>query len=265
VPERTVAPGGSLVRPRATTRRHVATRAPALLAALALLLVSSTPARGDFHPKPEIARGKLLIASDQLLDPNFAETVVLLLEYAPEGALGVIINRPTDVKLAELLPEVEQLRGRDDNAFLGGPVARNRMILLLRSKTPPASSARVVDGVFITSSLDALRDLPRDPHAAPGLRAYVGYAAWGPQQLDAEVAHGDWHVLPADAATLFDRPPAKLWSDLNERASGEWVRAPTPRTPALAAAAGAQLSSGGVALPPAARNACRAATLAFTS
>lgn len=252
------------MRSRATGR-SVATRAPALLAALALLVAAAGPAHGEYRPKPELARGKLLVASAGLLDPNFAETVVLLLEYAPEGALGVIVNRPTDVKLAELLPDVEQLRGRDDSAFLGGPVARDRMILLLRSKTAPASSERVVDGVFITSSLDALRDLPHDPHGEPGLRAYVGYAGWGPQQLDAEIAHGDWHVLPADAATLFDRPPAKLWSDLNERASGEWVRAPAPLAPALAARAPAQLSSGGAALPPAARNACRAATLAFTS
>lgn len=249
--------------PRATTERHAAIATSTALATLLVLLGSARAGRCD--PKPEIARGKLLVASDQLADPNFQQTVVLVLEYAPSGALGVIINRPTDVKLATLLPEVDELRDRDDTVLLGGPVARDRMILLLRTAKPPAESERIVDGVFITSSIAALHELPRDKHAASAFRAYVGYAGWGPQQLEAEVERGDWHVLAADAAILFDKPPARVWRELNERSSGEWVREQTLPTLASSAhrrgpgpaapAATAQRSIGGVALPPPARNA----------
>jgi putative transcriptional regulator len=237
-----------------------------LLVALAAVL-RSAPGRADGPPKSQIVRGKLLVASEQLVDPNFAETVILLLENTSEGALGVVINRPTEVKLSTLLPDVEQLRDREDTAFLGGPVARDRMILLVRAKSAPTNSELVVDGVFITASLDALHDLPADKHSDSNVRAYVGYAGWAPEQLDEEIEHGDWHLLPADAATLFQASPDTLWSELNERSSGEWVRrAPRGLPVRMAAAhADAQRSIGGVAFPPAARNACRASTLALTS
>jgi len=207
--------------------------ASAALAAL-LLLGAATEGSGAPVPKPEVGRGKLLVATDQLADPNFQQTVVLLLEYAPSGALGVIINRPTDVKLSSLLPEVDELRDRGDTVLIGGPVARDRMIVLLRAAKPPPQSATVIDGVFITAGLDALHALPRDKGAAANLRAYVGYTGWDMQQLDAEIAHGDWKVTAADAATLFDKPAESLWRELNERTKGEWVRAPRSWTPVRA-------------------------------
>lgn len=222
-----------MVRSRAATHWRAAIIAAATLAGL-LLLGAATDGRGSPAPKPEIARGKLLVASNQLTDPNFQQTVVLLLEYAPSGALGVIINRPTDVKLSSLLPEVEELRDRGDTVLIGGPVARDRMIVLLRAAKPPPQSATVIDGVFITAGIDALHSLPHDKGAKANLRAYVGYTGWDAQQLDAEIARGDWKVTPADAATLFDKPPAGLWRELNERTSGEWVRGPRSWTPARA-------------------------------
>jgi putative transcriptional regulator len=220
-------------RSRAATHRRASVPASAVLTAL-LLLGAATDGRGSPAPRPEIARGKLLVASDQLADPNFQKTVVLLLEYAPTGALGVIINRPTDVKLSSLLPEVDELRDRGDTVLIGGPVARDRMIVLLRTTKPPPQSAVVIDGVYITAGLDALHALPRDKGATANLRAYVGYTGWDMQQLDAEIARGDWKVTAADAATLFDKPPAGLWRELNERTTGEWVRAPRSWTPARA-------------------------------
>lgn len=232
-----------------------------LLAALATGDASAAPA-----PAPDPARGKLLVARERLTDPNFRETVILLLEYAPDGALGVVINRPTDIPLATLLPDVTELSGRPDPAYVGGPVARDRMILLIRASTAPEASARVLDEVFITSSLDVLRELSRDAADARRFRAYVGYAGWGPRQLDDEIQRGDWSVTAGEPGSVFAKDPKKLWSELTERTSGQWVRAEDAwravardhDTPPVTAS---QRSTGGVALPPPARKASRVSTL----
>ena len=260
------------MRADATAGSCVITRAPRIAANLALLAALTTAdAHGAPAPRPDPARGKFLVASERLVDPNFRETVVLLLEYeVGGGALGVVINRPTDVPLATLLPDVEELSDRADLAFVGGPVARDRMILLIRAEAPPQASARVLDDVFITSSLDVLRELSRGAGDAGRFRAYVGYTGWAPQQLDDEIARGDWSVTQGEPASVFAKDPKKVWPDLRERVSGQWVRAPG----AWRAAAGSrsappetagQRSRGGVALPPPARNAWRASTLALTS
>lgn len=241
-----------------------------LLVALLLAAVATGDASAAPAPPPEPARGKFLVARESLTDPNFRETVILLLEYEPDGALGVVINRPTDVPLAKLLPDVSELSGRPDLAFLGGPVARDRMILLIRASTAPAASARVLDDVFITSSLDVLRELSRGAEDARRFRAYVGYAGWGPRQLDDEIQRGDWSVTAGEPGSVFAKDPKSVWSELTERTSGQWVRAEDAwravashhDAPPVTAS---QRSMGGLALPPPARNAWRASTLALTS
>jgi putative transcriptional regulator len=222
-------------------------------------------ARADPAPAARLARGRLLVASAALPDPSFHHAVILLLEYEAAGALGVIVNRPTELALDTALPEVPELKGRGETIFLGGPVARDRMIVLVRATKPPESSARVLDGLFITASFDVLRELARGPKDATPFRAYAGYAGWGPGQLDAEVGRGDWDVVPGDVAKILTREPARLWEQLHERAKGEWVKASPPSPVADVASILDQRSIGGVALPPPARNACRASMLAFTS
>lgn len=207
----------------------------------------------------------MLVASAALPDPSFRHAVILLLEYEPSGALGVIVNRPTELALDTVLPEVPELAGRGETIFLGGPVARDRMIVLVRASKPPESSVQVLDGLFITASFDVLRELARGPRDGTPFRAFAGYAGWGPGQLDAEVGRGDWDVVPGDVAKVLTREPAQLWEQLHERARGEWVKTPPPSPAGNVAAIRDQRSIGGVALPPPARNACRASTLAFTS
>jgi putative transcriptional regulator len=239
--------------------------AAAVAVMLLTLTATSIPASADAPPAARLARGRMLVASAALPDPSFHHAVILLLEYETSGALGVILNRATDVKLDTVLPEVTELKGRSDTIFLGGPVARDRMIVLVRAAKAPASSAPVLDGLFITASFDVLRELARGSRDATPFRAFAGYAGWGPGQLDAEVGRGDWDVVPGDVAKVLTREPAQLWEQLHERAKGEWVKASPPSPAADVAPIVAQRSIGGVALPPPARNACRASTLAFTS
>lgn len=176
-------------------------------AVTALLAASLAAAAPEVEPRPTLARGKLLVANERLVDPNFRETVVLLLEYDADGALGVVINRPTDVKLALLLPDVEELRERSETVFLGGPVGRDRMLLLVRTGgDAPEESQRIFDDVFVTASLDVLRRVIRDPGPRDRFRAFVGFAGWAPRQLDDEIARGDarLHVV----VVLFRAPQA---------------------------------------------------------
>src|SRR5579862_1525381 len=104
-----------------------------------------------------LARGRFLVANRSLEDPTFFEAVVLLVDYDETGALGIVVNRPTDVPLIAALPEVKELRKRKDLVFLGGPVARDRMVLLLRAPAAPPESIQLFEKVYATGSLAALR------------------------------------------------------------------------------------------------------------
>ena len=177
------------------------------------------------NPHTRLARGKFIVANRSLHDPTFFETVVLLVDYDDNGALGVVVNRPTDVPLTAALPEVKELRKRADLIFLGGPVARDRMVLLVRATAAPPQSVLVFDKVYATGSLSALR---RSIGRGEAVRAYAGYAGWGPGQLDAEVAHGDWLIGPADGKAIFEDPPNAVWSRFVERFSGDWAEAAPP-------------------------------------
>ena len=171
----------------------------------------------------ELATGKLLIANRRLLDPNFAEAVILLLEYSETGAMGVIINHPTTVSLATVLSQVQALKERKDLVYLGGPVGREQILLLARVAQKPEDSKQILSNVYLVSSQTSLQQIVNQNDAALRLRAYAGYAGWSPGQLDAEVARGDWHIQSTDAATVFDTPADQLWPELIRRSEFEWA------------------------------------------
>ena len=169
-------------------------------------------------------RGMFLLAAPRLRDPRFARTVVLLLEYDRTGALGLVINRPTEASLHDVL--ATPLPNSEGHAvFAGGPVELRRLIALLRSPVAVDGAERLFGDVHASGSMDTLRRmLERDGHAAD-VHAYLGYAGWAPGQLDAEIARGDWIVAPADAQSVFDTPPVDVWPNLMRRNAGRWVRA----------------------------------------
>lgn len=190
--------------------------------------------------KPRLAKGVFLVASPHIQDPTFAESVILVIGYDHDGSMGLIVNQRTRVDLATALPDVEELRGVKENLFLGGPVGRDRVVLLLRSRVAPEASLPVMDGLFITTSADVLRRVVSKDREAETFHVYAGYAGWSPGQLDDEVARGDWRIVRGDDRILFDTPPSELWHRLNEKLAGEWAdRGGTPRDqPARLGAAG---------------------------
>ena len=162
----------------------------------------------------ELAAGKILVAKREMLDPNFAKTVVLLLNYNIEGALGLVVNRPSEMTLSKVLPDVEALRDREDPVFVGGPVPGSKLFLLVRSADEPEDSRRVLEDVFVSQSQDLLERLAGEEDGREPFRLYVGYAGWAPGQLDHEVARGDWHIVAADGDAVFSEKPKEIWNRL---------------------------------------------------
>jgi putative transcriptional regulator len=180
--------------------------------------------RSHAPPPTRPAKGRLLVAQRSVNDPRFAETVILLVAYSDQGAMGLIINRPTDVRLASALPKMKELRGCSDHVFVGGPVSPTAMLLLIRSDKAPDGAQLVFDDVYVSGKLDTLRKALRTSGKRHRLRAYAGYAGWGPGQLDREIARGDWAIGLADAGTVFDVPSGDMWQKLLDRFSVEWAR-----------------------------------------
>lgn len=199
-------------------RLKISTTATA--AGLVLFLLSLSVVMAQTAPQAALSAGRFLIAGEHLRDPNFAQTAVLLLNYGERGARGVIINRRSDVKLAAVFPRISGLHQRPDTVYLGGPVARNQLVILLRSDGPIAGVEHVVDDIYVSTSRQVLVDAL---NRAATVRVYAGYAGWAPGQLDREVARGDWHVLPADADTVFSDTPGGVWRELIEKGAVQWL------------------------------------------
>ena len=190
------------------------------VAGFVLVLLSMSVVMPQTAPQAALSAGRFLVAGQHLRDPNFAQTVVLLLNYGERGARGVIINRQTDVKLAAVFPRITGLRQRPDTVYLGGPVARNQLLILLRSDKPRAAAEHVVDDIYVSTSRRVLVDAL---NRAAAVHVYAGYAGWAPGQLDREVARGDWHVLPADADTVFNETPGDVWRELIDKGAVQWL------------------------------------------
>jgi putative transcriptional regulator len=151
----------------------------------------------------------LLIAVPQLDDPNFARSVVLLIEHNESGAMGIVFNRPSDIGLKDIGKEhgmdVHEAAG---NAFIGGPVQRERGFLVHR-RSEVADSVHLQDDVYLSVSTDALRTLLAGDPAA--YRLCLGYAGWGPGQLEHEMVAGGWLNAVISAKRIFDTPVDKIW------------------------------------------------------
>ncbi len=169
-------------------------------------------------------RGSFLVASRQSIGPFFFQTVVLLLGADPEGAVGLVINRPTALPVSALFPNMAEVQQRTDPAYFGGPVEPNRVMVLIESDAAPTDSLEVIDKVFASRSLESLQNMVKANGSALRFRAYVGYAGWGPGQLEAEIALGNWHVDSGDAKAIFDMPTDEVWPKFIQRNTGVQAR-----------------------------------------
>ncbi|MBZ5611160.1 MAG: YqgE/AlgH family protein [Acidobacteriia bacterium] len=166
----------------------------------------------------QLAAGRFLVASRELGDPNFAEAVVLLLQYdAEQGAMGLIVNRRSDLPLSRLFQDMKEAKGRTDTVYMGGPVELTNVLALLWSRSKPEDAKRVFGDVYLVNSKDLLQKTLAAGVEADSFHVFVGYAGWGQSQLEHEVELGAWHILAADAGNLFSSDPDSVWQRLVRR------------------------------------------------
>jgi putative transcriptional regulator len=172
-------------------------------------------------PTPEVRAGMLLVATPQLLDPNFIDTVVLMLDVDDGGALGVVLNRPSGVPLVEVLETWSEVASEPEVLFRGGPVSTEGAlgVALLRDRDDVPVGFREVDGLLGLVDLDTPVELVTGSLA--GMRVFAGYAGWGAEQLAEEIEEGSWYVVPGEHIDVFRLDPEELWRDVLRRQPGE--------------------------------------------
>jgi putative transcriptional regulator len=176
----------------------------------------------------ESLSGRLLVATPLLGDPNFRRTVILIVEDEPEeGTLGVVLNRPTEVQVGQVLESWTDLVTGPSVVFRGGPVSPNSALALALARGDDEPLGwRSLEGSNLTSRI-GLVDLEAPPElladGITSLRVFAGYAGWGPGQLQAEIEEGAWYVLVGEPTDAFLAEPERLWPEVLRRQGGEFA------------------------------------------
>jgi putative transcriptional regulator len=168
----------------------------------------------------EPATGSLLIAAPTMADPNFARTIVLLLDSSESGALGVVLNRPTELDVATVLEPWADLVVGPSVLFQGGPVETDAALAVatVAADDDPVGWRRVFGSTGLVD-LDAPVEIMAS--AVSEIRIFAGYAGWGAGQLEAEIEEGAWYVVPAEPQDPFIEDPERLWSRVLRRQGGQ--------------------------------------------
>lgn len=176
------------------------------------VLVFTRPvlAQLEFSPSA-LEKGVLLVASPSLIDPNFRQTVLLIIEHGRGGTVGVILNRPTDVLLADVLPDLPILKKTTHRLFAGGPVGQTQLILLFRLDGPYPDARLIFGGIYVGTP-GVLERIITQPKPTETFRAFAGFAGWAPGQLEHEMLEGAWGLLPKNSLDIFNTDPATFWS-----------------------------------------------------
>jgi putative transcriptional regulator len=195
-----------------------------LLAACVLALCGTLAAAQAPKGAPG-PNGVFLIAKPELTDPNFSRTVVLVTQTEDFSTVGVIVNRPTTLKLSDFPTDdgVETAKYRD-RIFLGGPVMRRALVAVFHAEAPPAAAAfHVLRTLYLTMHSDNMRELLGSTDRR--YRLYAGFSGWAPRQLEGEFNREGWLVLPADEDIVFRENTDGMWEELLQRALALKTRA----------------------------------------
>jgi putative transcriptional regulator len=180
------------------------------LCAFLLLVGAPWPTSAD-NPKPLTAI--LIVARAELPDPNFRDSVVLVMNNIGSAPAGLIINRPTKMEVSQLFPDVERLAHLHDRVYFGGPVEIRSVWFLFRADRPRERAIQAFEGVYISANRELLGELLRREKPMDGLRIFIGHSGWAPGQLEAEIARRDWTLGPAAADAIFNGKSEHPWPD----------------------------------------------------
>lgn len=169
-------------------------------------------------------KGQLLVATPLLGDPNFERAVILLLEHTDDGAVGVILNRPSGAQFIDPLPDWYGFAAYPPVVFVGGPVGQGSAIGLARARRPEPGPNADADGWNQVVGTVGTVDLTLDPDELPvgieEVRVFTGYAGWGEGQLEEEIDAGAWFVLDAEQDDALSTNPDGLWRSVLRRQRG---------------------------------------------
>ena len=164
--------------------------------------------------------GQLLLASPALMDPNFRRAVILVGVHSEEGAMGVVLNRPSEVTVSEAVPQLEQTVAEQEPVYVGGPVQPSSIVFLAEFLDPTPAGLLVLGRIGFPAPDAGIDELTE---ATARRRVFAGYAGWGEGQLDAELDQGDWIAHNAVPATSSPRRPEELWSSVLTRMGGSYA------------------------------------------
>jgi putative transcriptional regulator len=168
----------------------------------------------------ESLTGQLLLAAPTLNDPNFARAVVLIGVHSDEGAMGVVLNRPSAVTVREAVPQLEAAVDSEQPVYIGGPVQQSSIVFLAEFLDPAPAGLLVLGRIGFPAPDAELDELTS---ATSRTRVFAGYAGWSEGQLDAELEQGDWIVDAAQPEDIFSEDPEELWSQVLTRKGGSYA------------------------------------------
>ena len=172
---------------------------------------------------------RVLVAARNLGDPSFAGTVILLLQFDGKGAVGLILNRRTDVPLSRVL-DLKVVKDRSDPVYLGGPVEPSAVLALFESSAKVEKAENVFGGVHLISDKALFEKTISGRPDSGVFHVYLGYAGWTQDQLRSEVQLGAWFIFPGDAGTVFNSDPGSLWLEMTKKTQLKFAKAEPAET-----------------------------------
>jgi putative transcriptional regulator len=180
---------------------------------LALCFAGLPSSNAQYRSEQQLSVGDILVAKEKLGDPNFAESVVLIVHFDDEdGTVGLIINRRTELPLSRIFPKTKS--ATHDPVYMGGPVEITAVQGLVRLPDKTDQATHVMADIFVTGAKDLLEKFVASRLDPSKFRVYLGYAGWAPGQLEAEIQLGAWSAVGRDPKIVFDGDPDSLWSRL---------------------------------------------------
>ncbi|HLG96858.1 MAG TPA: YqgE/AlgH family protein [Bryobacteraceae bacterium] len=177
----------------------------------ALLILAVAAAKGD----DALAPGKLLVASRDITDPHFSESVILLIDYAPDkGATGLIVNRRSKVPISRLLGDLNEAKNRSDGVYLGGPNDLSNVVALMKAASKPGDDDPVFGDTYLVNRKNTLQKVLAAGTGADCLHIFVGYVVWPAGRLEYELDLGAWRVMPGDTEMVFHADPDSVWGKM---------------------------------------------------
>lgn len=196
----------------------------------AVVLCAALNAPAQSRRVNDLAIGKLLVSPRDSPDPNFARTVILLVQRDDQGAMGLMLNRRTKVPISVVLDGWKPAKDKADPVYMGGPVQLDGVLALLRLATKPGDATHVIDDIYLAANRPPVERALTAGSGPGDFRLYLGYCGWGAGQLENEVQLGGWYIFSGSAGMAFDSEPGSLWTRLIARAEARIALNLVPRS-----------------------------------